>query len=253
MEKMMLEKKVALITGAGRGIGSTIASLFSQEGAIVAINYHHSEKDANTLCDEILKSGRTAVIFRADVSRKSEVERMVSEVLGRLGRIDILVNNSGVHFVKDFFDSTEEMWDQTLDINLKGAYLCCKEVAPIMMKQKSGRIINISSNSGMYHPSAMRFADYVASKAGLNGLTKALALRLGPYVTVNAICPGAIVTDMTAFRDSEASRALIEETPLKRLGQPRDVANAALFLASDMASFITGELMLVTGGRGMHQ
>jgi 3-oxoacyl-[acyl-carrier protein] reductase len=253
LKKLLLEGKVALVTGSGRGIGRAIAGLFSEEGAAVAINYNHSEKDANLLRDEIQKVNRAAMTVRADVSQKTDVERMVAEVVNKFGRLDILVNNSGVHYVKDFFDSTEEMWDKTLDINLKGAYLCSKEVAPIMINQKSGRIINISSNSGMYHPSAMRFADYVASKAGMNGLTKALALRLGPYVTVNAICPGAIVTEMTSFRDSEANRALIEETPLKRLGEPRDVANAALFLASDMASFITGELMLVTGGRGMHQ
>jgi 3-oxoacyl-[acyl-carrier protein] reductase len=145
------------------------------------------------------------------------------------------------------------MWDQTIDINLKGTFLCSREAAPLMLKQNKGRIINISSNSAMYHPSAMKFPDYVASKAGINGLTKALALRLGPAITVNAICPGAIVTEMTSFRNSAANDALINETPLKRLGDPIDVADAAVFLASDMASFITGELMLVTGGRGMHQ
>jgi 3-oxoacyl-[acyl-carrier protein] reductase len=253
MQSLMLKEKVAIVTGSSRGIGREIAKVFSQEGAKIAINYSTSEKEARSLLKDIENEGGKAVTVQADVSKKPEVERMVEKVLEQFGRVDVLVNNAGIHYAMDLFEITEEMWDQTLDVNLKGAYLCSKAVAPTMLQQKSGRIINISSNSGMYHPSAMKFAEYVASKAGMNGLTKALALRLGPYITVNAVCPGAIMTEMTAFRDSDANRALIEETPLKRLGEPRDVAYAALFLASDMASFITGELMMVTGGRGMHQ
>jgi len=253
MRELMLENKVAIVTGASRGIGRAIATLLSEEGAKVAINYSSSEKEARSLLKDIENSGGTAMLVQADVSKKPEVERMVEKVTGQFGRVDVLVNNAGIHYALDLFAITEEMWDQTLDVNLKGTYLCSKQVAPIMLRQKSGRIINISSNSGMYHPSAMKFAEYVASKAGMNGLTKALALRLGPFVTVNAVCPGAIMTEMTSFRHSDANRALIEETPLKRLGEPKDVANAVLFLASDMASFITGELMMVTGGRGMHQ
>ena len=253
MQSLTLANKAAIVTGASRGIGRAIAKALSEEGAQVAINYFNSHKDAQTLLEEIEKSGQRAILAQADVSKKSEVAKMVDNVMDEFGRVDILVNNAGLHYALDLFETTEEMWDRTIDVNLKGTYLCSKAVAPIMLKQKGGRIINISSNSGMYHPSAMRFAEYVASKAGIDGLTKALALRLGPYVTVNAVCPGAIVTDMTSFRDSDANRALIEETPLKRLGDPLDVANAVLFLASDKASFITGELMLVTGGRGMHQ
>lgn len=249
----MLENKVALVTGASRGIGRAIAQLFAEQGAKVGINYLSAEKEAQSLLEEIQNSGRRALLVKGDVSRKEDVERIVKQVLVEFGRIDILVNNAGLHYALDLFETDEEMWDRTIDVNLKGTYLCSKTVAPLMLQQKGGRIINVSSNSGMYHPSAMRFAEYVASKAGVNGLTKALALRLGPYVTVNAVCPGAIVTEMTAFRDSEANKILIDETPLKRLGEPRDVANAVLFLASDMASFITGELMLVSGGRGMHQ
>jgi len=249
----MLENKVALVTGASRGIGRAIAQLFAEQGAKVGINYLSAEKEAQSLLEEIQNSGRRALLVKGDVSRKEDVERIVKQVLVEFGRIDILVNNAGLHYALDLFETDEEMWDRTIDVNLKGTYLSSKTVAPLMLQQKGGRIINVSSNSGMYHPSAMRFAEYVASKAGVNGLTKALALRLGPYVTVNAVCPGAIVTEMTAFRDSEANKILIDETPLKRLGAPRDVANAVLFLASDMASFITGELMLVSGGRGMHQ
>jgi 3-oxoacyl-[acyl-carrier protein] reductase len=250
---LLLGGRVAVVTGASRGIGRSIAKLFAEEGAHVAINYNISERDAVSICKEIEAIGGRAIKAKADVSNSREVHEMFERILRQFGRIDILVNNAGIHFAMDLFETNEAMWDQTLDTNLKGAYLCSKEVAPIMLGQKSGRIINVSSNSGMYHPSAMKFAEYVASKAGMNGLTKALALRLGPYVTVNAICPGAIITEMNSFRDTEANKALIEETPLKRLGEPKDVANAALFLASDMGSFITGELMLVTGGRGMHQ
>jgi 3-oxoacyl-[acyl-carrier protein] reductase len=250
---MLLENRTAIVTGASRGIGRAIAKKFSSEGARVAINYNDSFQEADYLLKEIEAGGGTGILVKANVSRSEEVKQMVQVTMSAWGRIDILVNNAGVHYAVDIFEHTEEMWDETIDVNLKGTYLCSKEVAPIMLNQKKGKIVNVSSNSGMYHPSAMRFAEYVASKAGVNGLTKALALRLGPYVNVNAICPGAITTDMNSFRDSEANKALIDETPLKRLGKVEDVANAALFLASDMSDFITGELMLVTGGRGMHQ
>jgi 3-oxoacyl-[acyl-carrier protein] reductase len=168
------------------------------------------------------------------------------------GRIAVLVNNAGVLITKDFFDTNEDEWDKTIDVNLKGAYLCSKEVAPIMLKQKKGKIINISSNSGLYHPTAMRFVEYVTSKAGMNGLTKALALRLGPYITVNAICPGWIKTEMVAETDPEVERKILEETALRRYGTPEEVAASALFLASSEADFITGELLIVAGGRGLH-
>ena len=147
---------------------------------------------------------------------------------------------------------TEEEWDRTIDINLKGAYLCSKDVAPIMLRQEAGKIIMMSSNSGLYHPSAMRFTEYVTSKAGMNGLTKALALALGPHITVNAICPGWIKTDMIADTDPEVEQRILAETALRRWGTTDDVAGAAVFLGSKEADFITGELLIVAGGRGMH-
>jgi 3-oxoacyl-[acyl-carrier protein] reductase len=162
------------------------------------------------------------------------------------------LENAGVLITRDFFDISEDKWDKTIDVNLKGAYLCSKKVAPIMLKQKKGKIINISSNSGLYHPSAMRFVEYVTSKAGMNGLTKALALRLGPCITVNAICPGWIKTEMVAETDPEVERKILEETALRRYGTPEEVASSVLFLASSEADFITGELLIVAGGRGMH-
>ncbi len=252
MFPMRLKAKVAIITGASRGIGSAIARRFAEEGAKVVINYNQSEEKASQLAEEIKKHGGEAITVKADVSRSDEVKELVRKTVDRYDRVDILVNNAGVLFQNTFLDATEEVWDNTIDINLKGAYLCSKEVAPIMLKQKKGKIINISSNSGLYHPSAMRFVEYVASKAGMNGLTKALALRLGPYINVNAICPGWIKTEMTATTDAELERRIIEETAMKRFGTPEEVANAALYLASDESDYVTGETLIIAGGRGMH-
>jgi NAD(P)-dependent dehydrogenase (short-subunit alcohol dehydrogenase family) len=172
--------------------------------------------------------------------------------MDRFGRIDILVNNAGIMVAKGVLETSEEDWDRTIDINLKGPYLLSKEVAPIMIRQQAGTIVNMSSNSGLYHPSAMRFTEYVVSKAGLNGLTKALALALGPHITVNAICPGWIRTDMLEEVDPEVHQRILAETALARWGTPGDIAAAAVFLASAEAAFITGELLIVAGGRGMH-
>ena len=244
--------QVAVVTGASRGIGRAIAELFAQEGAKVVVNYNTSEKEARALAEKIKKQGGEAICVKADVSKYDDVKRMVETTLKTHGRIDILVNNAGIHVAKDFLEISEDEWDKTIDVNLKGAYLCSKEVARIMLKQKKGKIINMSSNSGLYHPSAMRFTEYVASKAGMNGLTKALALRLGPHITVNAICPGWIKTEMVAQTDAEVERRILEETALKRYGTPEEVAASALFLASEEADFITGELLIVAGGRGMH-
>ena len=247
-----LTGKVALVTGASRGIGQAIAKRFAVEGASVVINYNDSRQEAERLLEEISKRGGDGIVVRADVSSPDQVRAMVAKTIERFGRVDILVNNAGVLFTDTFLEAPEEVWDKTIDINLKGAYLCSKAVAPHMLAQKKGKIINISSNSGLYHPSAMRLVEYVVSKAGMNGLTKALALKLGPYVTVNAVCPGWIKTDMVATVDPEAERAIIDETPLKRYGTVEDVASAAVYLASDESDFVTGELHLVAGGRGMH-
>ena len=248
---MRLANRVAIVTGSSRGIGKAIAKLFASEGARVVVNYSKSEKEALAVVDEIKRDCGNAIHLQADVSKSGDVRRMVQRTVQEYNGVDILVNNAGVHFAKDFFDMTEDEWNRTIDVNLKGAYLCSKEVAPIMIKQKRGRIINISSNSGEYHQSAMRFVEYVVSKAGMNGLTRALALKLGPYIRVNAILPGYISTEMVAHFTPEDEKMLINETAVKRFGKVEDVAYAALFLASDESDFITGELMFVTGGRGM--
>jgi len=247
-----LDGKVAIVTGASRGIGSAIAVRFASEGAKVIVNWIASEQAAASVVDEINRAGGRALSVGADVSRLEDVRRLMERTTDEFGRVDILVNNAGIMVCKGVLDTNEEEWDRTIDINLKGPYLCAKEVAPIMLRQKSGTIINMSSNSGLYHPSAMRFTEYVVSKAGLNGLTKALALALGPHITVNAICPGWIKTEMVEDTDPEVENRILAETALARWGTVDDVAGAAVFLASHDADFITGELLIVAGGRGMH-
>jgi len=249
---MRLEGNVAIVTGASRGIGKAIALQFATEGAKVVVNYNRSDQQGAEVVNEIKKRGGQAIPVKANVSSPTDVKRLVQTAIDTFGRVDILVNNAGVLLTENFPETTEATWDTTMDVNLKGAYLCCKEVVPIMLKQKKGKIINISSNSALYHPSAMRYVEYVTSKAGMNGLTKALALRLGPYITVNAICPGFIKTEMVEHVDPETERRIIEESAAKRCGRPEEIASAAIFLASDEAEFITGELLIVAGGRGMH-
>ena len=247
-----LAGKVAIVTGASRGIGRAIALRFAEEGARVVVNYEARAADAAAVVDAIKAGGGDAIAVAADVSRKADVDRLVAETMEHYGRIDILSNNAGIMVAKGVLETTEEEWDRTIDVNLKGAYLCSKAVAPIMIGQEGGTIINMSSNSGLYHPSAMRFTEYVVSKAGMNGLTKAMALALGPYVTVNAICPGWIRTEMVEDTDPAIVERILNETALHRWGTPDDVAGCAVFLASAEASFITGELLIVAGGRGMH-
>jgi len=247
-----LDGKVAVVTGASRGIGRAIALRFAEEGARVVVNYEAKAAEAAAVVGEIQKGGGDAIAVAADVSSSADVERLVAQALDRYTRIDILSNNAGIMVAKGVLETTEDDWDRTIDVNLKGAYLCSKAVAPIMIRQQGGTIINMSSNSGLYHPSAMRFTEYVVSKAGMNGLTKAMALALGPYITVNAICPGWIRTEMVEDTDPAIVERILDETALRRWGTPDDVAGCAVFLASAEASFITGELLIVAGGRGMH-
>jgi 3-oxoacyl-[acyl-carrier protein] reductase len=252
MAEGRLAGKVAIVTGASRGIGRAVAERFAAEGASVVVNYTQGAANANAVVAGIQAAGGTAIAVQADVSRITDVVRLVEQTLDRFGRIDVLVNNAGVMVAKGVLETSEDDWDVTIDVNLKGAYLCSKAVAPVMIRQGSGSIVNMSSNSGLYHPSAMRFTEYVVSKAGMNGLTKAMALALGPQVRINAICPGWIRTDMVEEIDPAIQQRILEETALKRWGTPDDVASSAVFLASDEASFITGELLIVAGGRGMH-
>lgn len=248
---MRLNGKVALITGASRGIGHSMAELFAQEGAKVAINFYKSEKEASDLTDEIRKRGGEAIAIKADVSNINDIKKMIQTTLEKFGTIDILVNNAGIILSAAFLDCTDEVWDKTMDVNLKGAFLCSREVAPIMLEKKKGKIINISSASGLAERSAVGNTPYAVSKAGLIGLTRSLAVNLGPYINVNAICPGLTETDMAASLKPERRRKPIEESIVRRIGKPEEIANAALFLASDESDFITAEIMTVAGGRAI--
>jgi 3-oxoacyl-[acyl-carrier protein] reductase len=252
MTERHLDGKVAIVTGASRGIGRAIAERFAAEGARVVVNAVSRMANARAVVDAIAAQGGEAMAVQADVSRSPDVADLTAATLDRFGRIDILVNNAGVMVTQGVLETSVDDWDRTIDVNLKGPYLCSKAVAPIMIGQGRGTIINMSSNSGLYHPSAMRFTEYVVSKAGLNGLTKAMALALGPQVTVNAICPGWIRTDMVEVIDPAVQQRILDETALSRWGTPEDIAGAAVFLASADADFITGELLIVAGGRGMH-
>ncbi|MFC1505656.1 SDR family NAD(P)-dependent oxidoreductase [Thermoproteota archaeon] len=248
---MKLQDKVAIVTGAGRGIGRAIAKNFASEGAKVVINYSKSEKESQSLAQEIKNDGGTALVVKADVSKPNDVKELVKKTMDEFGRVDILVNNAGVLIPARFLDSTEEMWDMTIDVNLKGSYLCSKEVATIMLDQKKGKIINISSVCGLVQKTALGNTPYVASKAGVIGLTRSLAVNLGPTINVNAIAPGVIDTDMVSFFTPERMNVIVDETPVKRIGKPEEIAAAALFLASDESDYITGEVITVSGGRGM--
>jgi 3-oxoacyl-[acyl-carrier protein] reductase len=252
MAEQRLAGKVAIVTGASRGIGRAVAERFAANGAKVVVNYTRGKDAAAAVVAEIVAAGGEAIAVQADVSRVEDVRRLVKETLESFGRVDTLVNNAGVMIAKKVLETTEEDWDRTIDVNLKGAYLCSKEVAPVMIRQGAGSIVNMSSNSGLYHPSAMAFTEYVVSKAGMNGLTKAMALAFGPQIRVNAICPGWIRTDMVEEIEPATQQRILDETALKRWGTPGDVAASAVFLASDDAAFITGELLIVAGGRGMH-
>lgn len=235
--------KTVLITGASRGIGRACAKLFSEKGYNVVANYFSSQNDANSLKDEY----KNIHIVKADVSDEAEVRKMVSDAVGKFGKIDVLINNAGVALQKLFTDTTKSNWDRIFDINVGGTFNCCREVSKNMIRNHSGKIINISSIWGQTGASCE--VAYSASKAAIIGMTKALAKELGPSnICVNCISPGIIETDMNSNIDAESMEELIDETPLQTIGKPIDVANMALYLAGDESNFITGQVFGVNGG-----
>ena len=247
-----LTGKKALVTGSSRGIGRGIALALARQGADVAINYRSSKEKAEAVVEEIREMGCNSLAVQADVSQKDQVEKMVAETVEKFGKIDILVNNAGIAVFKPFDQLTEEDWDETLAVNLKGQFLCMKAVVPIMEKQKWGRIINIASiASGGVGVGFPNLAHYCASKGGVMALTEELALELSPRgINVNAIGPGVIDTDMTASlkEDEKTMAGLMARIAKKRLGKPADIGAAAVFLASEEADYVTGIILYVDGG-----
>jgi 3-oxoacyl-[acyl-carrier protein] reductase len=246
-----LKDKVAIITGARRGMGRTHALIFAEAGAKVVVS-DISLDECQKVVDEIKDSGGDALAIKCDISQREEVDSMVSETIKNFGKVDVLVNNAGVADFKEFLSMTEEDWDRTININLKGYFLCSHAVAKEMAKQKSGVIVNIGSIAmGQVGIAFPNLVHYVSSKGGVAGLTQALALDLAKYnIRVNAIAPGAIETPMVdpIKADKQATESLISRLPMKRMGQPEEISSAVLFLASDSASYITGSILNVDGG-----
>ncbi|MGN7174886.1 3-oxoacyl-[acyl-carrier-protein] reductase [Paenibacillus sp. FSL R5-0490] len=247
---MKLEGKAALVTGASRGIGREIALGLARQGADIAVNYSGSMAAANEVVDEIKALGRNAFAIQCDVSNSDSVTSMVKETVEKFGKLDILVNNAGITRDNLLMRMKEDEWDDVININLKGVFLCTKAVTRQMMKQRSGRIINISSIVGVSGNPGQ--ANYVAAKSGVIGLTKTSAKELASRgITVNAIAPGFITTDMTDKLNEDVRDQMLKQIPLARFGDPADIANVAVFLASEDSRYMTGQTLHVDGGMVM--
>ena len=247
---MNLVGKTALVTGGSRGIGRSIALALANEGANVIINYTSNEERALKVVEEIESFNVKALAIKANVSRTEEIKEMMDRIEEVFDGIDILVNNAGITRDNLVIKMKEEDWDQVMDINLKGVFLCTKAVLRKMIKQKQGRIINLSSVVGVVgNPGQV---NYCASKAGVIGFTKSLAKEVaGKNITVNAIAPGFIETDMTNALPDKVKEAMVEVIPMKKYGRPEDIANLAVFLSGDGANYITGQVIHVDGGMAM--
>ena len=244
---MSLEGKVAVVTGGGRGIGRAIALALADAGADVAVAVSRDVAAAEAVADEIRAKGRKAIARQTDVSNAEQAEALVAAAVEELGRIDNLVNNAGITRDMLIMRLSEEDWDAVIDVNLKGTYNCTKSAVKRMVRQRSGRIVNVTSVNGI--SGAPGQANYAASKAGMIGLTKSVAKEVGARgITCNAVAPGYIKTQMTESLSEELTGAVLKMVPLGRLGEPEDVAGVVNFLCSDAASYVTGQVLVVDGG-----
>jgi len=246
---MKLDHKVALITGGSRGIGRAIALLFAREGADIAITYLKSEQQAQEVVREVKNLGRKAIAVKSDSSQYDPLQSMFDETIKAFGKVDILVNNVGIYDRTIFFESTEADWDRTMNTNLKSAYFCSQIAAKHMKENGGGNIINISSNAGI-KPNVHKGIEYGISKCAIIYLTQALALTLASEnIRVNCIAPGYTDTDMAKYKnDLELKKQVEQGIPSERTNQPEEIAQAALFLASDSAKNITGQVIVIDGG-----
>lgn len=247
---MRLENKIALVTGASRGIGRAIAIKLASEGAKVVINYAGNQSKAEEVKNEIESNGSEAFIIQADVSKSNEVEEMIAKVIDKFGKIDILVNNAGITRDGLLMRMKDSDFDEVINTNLKGVYNCTKMISKLMIKQRSGRIVNMASIVGITGNAGQ--TNYAAAKAGIIGFSKSAAKELASRgITVNVVAPGFIQTDMTSVLTDNVKETMLKEIPLGRIGLPDDIANAVNFLVSDEASYITGQVIRVDGGMNM--
>ena len=241
------ENKIVLVTGAGRGIGASIAKRFASEGAEVIVNYSGNDEAAQKTVDEMTATGGQAQKYKCSVNDSEIVKVMIDEIIKEFGRIDILVNNAGITKDGLMLRMTDEDFDRVIDVNLKGTFNCTKYVSKYMLKQKSGKIINISSVVGLSGNAGQ--VNYSASKAGIIGITKSAAKELSSRgITVNAVAPGYVDTDMTKVLSDNIRNEILKNIPLQRMGNVEDISNCVAFLASEDASYITGQVISVDGG-----
>ncbi|MCD3216526.1 3-oxoacyl-[acyl-carrier-protein] reductase [Clostridium botulinum C] len=247
MNEIMLTGKNAIVTGASRGIGRAIAIKLADLGANVVLNYRSDINSVNEVVKEIESKGVKAVAIQGDISKFEDAKKIVDEAMEKLGSIDILVNNAGITKDTLLMRMKEEEFDNVIEVNLKGVFNCTKHVVPIMMKQRSGKIINISSVVGLSGNAGQ--SNYAAAKAGIIGFTKSVAKEIASRgITVNAVAPGFIATDMTEVLSDKVKENIKNNIPLKRVGDAKDIANTVAFLSSNMASYITGQVISVDGG-----
>ena len=245
-----MEKKVALVTGASRGIGRQISLTLAKEGMFVVVNYCGSEARAKNVLEEIRKNGGDGVLYQCDVADYQQTEAMAKELIKSYGHVDVLVNNAGITRDNLILRMSEEEFDAVVEINLKGCFHTIRHLSRYFLKQKSGKIINIASVSGVLGNAGQ--ANYAASKAGIIGLTKTVARELASRgITVNAVAPGFIATDMTAVLPEAVQAEMTKGIPLGRVGQPDDVANAVAFLAAEQSGYLTGQVLCADGGMAM--